>query len=476
MDEFPIELHIKILSYLSPPGQSVPESPEWTEHDSRSPTLFPFNVGWVCKQWLNILIERPECWKQVVFDVANDPALLLNAFLWSKDLDSLEVVVFTSSSDDGRVYRKVEKHRAFTIAQALRPHIHRCKSIIFDLTFSTSLPHANIFFCKDLPDLEELTLECHIDNVEITRNSWETTVTAPTQFGTKFTNLKKLSLTGFLFMYLALHLESAQWLDRFRFPSSAKFHISRFTFLEKGHYTLQKFAFYILNILRPLPYGDIFFRDLSLSYQYMAPSSVPNPDDFPRIFSNFYFQSVSKEFISHLFSITNLRPASLTFKDCQIPTIKPVKTNYLTLDRIIDGENGSSLLHILEAWTAGAGRKLKISSCPSFNDYHLGRMRPGDPSGRFLAHWIHYLYIHDCPNFTARVLREVVKARNDQPSINDFYRIEQAVRELCVTGKGPTLIKEDKDWFLGHSMTTKVIWKTVNKEGVHEDFTTFQGD
>lgn len=110
---------------------------EWTEKDVRSSSLFPFNVASASKLWCDILALIPECWTRVLFDVAKDPTPSLDVFLWSDNLENIEVFVF--NSDDTRVVDKMrESIYVSTIAKALYPHIRRCKSIIFDVTCSKS--------------------------------------------------------------------------------------------------------------------------------------------------------------------------------------------------------------------------------------------------------------------------------------------------------------------------------------------------
>ncbi|KAF8877246.1 hypothetical protein CPB84DRAFT_374413 [Gymnopilus junonius] len=259
MDQLPVELHIKILNVLA--SLSWQDDP-LSNQDPRSPSLFPFNVASVCTQWLAIVSEIPECWTRVIFDVAKDPTPFLDAFLWSEDLEIIEVLVFTSSTDDGKEYGKTEKQRSIAITQALRPHVHRCKSITFDITYSTSLPPAHIFFLKDSPYLEKLVLECAHDDIQIEPDSWMTTVVNRPHFGSDFSKLKKLSLTGFSFLYLALHLDSPESFAKFQFRRSMELYVSRFTFLGSGHYTVTNFMRYFLHAVRRTTH----FHDLSLSY------------------------------------------------------------------------------------------------------------------------------------------------------------------------------------------------------------------
>ena len=170
----PIELHTSILIFLlslsrqsassdsramafsldfTPPLDDDPVIWEWIERDPRSESLFPFNAASVCKLWHDILAGMPECWTRVVFDVVSDPGPFLDAFSWSRNLEKIEVAIFNSSDYAEDVDEAVENKRILAITRALQPHVHRCRSISFDIIYSSSLPPPNIFFLRGAPNL-----------------------------------------------------------------------------------------------------------------------------------------------------------------------------------------------------------------------------------------------------------------------------------------------------------------------------------
>ncbi|KAF8877080.1 hypothetical protein CPB84DRAFT_1795416 [Gymnopilus junonius] len=470
MDQLPVELHIKILSLL--PSIFLQTHP-LSDYDIRLPSLFPFNVASVCTQWLTIISQIPECWIRVVFDVAKEPAPFLDAFAWSNDLEKIEVLVFTSSTDDGEEYRKSEKQRSFAIAQALRPHIHRCKSITFDLTYSTSLPPSHIFFLQDMPCLEALVLECVHDDIQVKLNPWMTTAAKRPNFGSKFHSLRKLSLTGFSFLYLALHLASPASFRQFNFNRLMELYISRFSFLESGHYTAENFLLYLSYALRKGSHS-LYLRNLSLSYNYENSTTCPLTNErlLPR---NLLFHSVTKNFLNSFYATADIFCiSSLTIKECEIPTNLrrehfKAAADYLVLDGIVDDERGSGMRHILDICLYTFSGKLKICACRSFNDSLLEWLQTNKSPNTFPIEHVNSIHIHDCPTFTPITLRNFVKVRNALPIIDFLYRIDRTVVELFVTGKGPSLTKEDKGWFLGQSHTT-IKWITENDEGIREEF------
>ncbi|KAF8962401.1 hypothetical protein BDZ97DRAFT_1920478 [Flammula alnicola] len=118
--------------------------------DLRHPATFPFNVVWVCQSWRQMLMGSPEYWTHIAFDVSNDPTPLLDAFAWSTDL-KISVLVFTTANDLTDEGKMQENCRVASIVTHLQPHIERCTSIVFDITFASSLPSSTIFSHEKCP-------------------------------------------------------------------------------------------------------------------------------------------------------------------------------------------------------------------------------------------------------------------------------------------------------------------------------------
>ncbi|KAF8167413.1 hypothetical protein B0H34DRAFT_669870 [Crassisporium funariophilum] len=114
-------------------------------------SVFPFHVALVCKSWRDILAATPAYWDRLAFDVSKDPALLLNAFSWSKDLPLWHVYIFNGDSDRSRHGKAVEGKRVRAITKALIPHAHRCWSIRYELTHLSSLPSRNAIISQQPP-------------------------------------------------------------------------------------------------------------------------------------------------------------------------------------------------------------------------------------------------------------------------------------------------------------------------------------
>ncbi|KDR84545.1 hypothetical protein GALMADRAFT_237443 [Galerina marginata CBS 339.88] len=486
IDRLPVELQTSILKFLLCFSHGLPPETSDTKGDSticadwdpRSPSLFPYNVASVCPLWRDILAEIPECWTHVVIDVAKDPLPLLDAVLWSKGLQKLEVVVFNSSEDTkaGTTEREVEKRRVGAISRALEPHLHRCKSVAFDLIWSSSLPPPTVFFQKEAPILEELSLNCHIDDIIVEKDSWTTQVdmTQP-PLAAAFPKLKRLSLTGFWFMYLSLVPDASSWFGQVQLAASSSLLISQFQFLETGHYSLENFVFYLSKLVAC---DNFKLHDLGLSYTYNDSAQVFHPTH--EILGSLRFQLVSDNFLSHFFAIGyKLSDRSLAFESCRIPKFKRcIYAQDLTLKNIVDDEKAHSLRHILEAWV---GADLTVDSCPSFNDsllswcqfsndpviynYETGNAPHYGFKTGFPARSLNYLNIKDCSNFTPMALYNLIALRTDV-ALEEESEEENLIVQLSVHGRVPVLSSEDMGWFREHGDYTQVRWRIENEQGV----------
>jgi len=345
-----------------------------------------------------------------------------------------------------------ERSFVLAIAEALRPHIHRCKSIIFDVTYVTSLPSPTMFFIHGAPYLEKLSLDCRIENPNLLPE--EMKIGRQQDFATSFPALKELSFTAFWFMYLVLHASKSDWLDQL----SSEFLplcISHFTFPRYGQYSLPEFT----SFLSKAAMGSVRFRNLSLAYTY--DDSEPQPDFTYRIGGDSHFRAVSKDFIAHLDATADFcGNQSLSFAACEIPELKLNQfANYLTLTNIIDDNESRSLRHILKFW---AGGDLTIDSCPSFDDTLLSWITL---SNMVPPIYPTYLRIYNCDNFSPRVLREFLDVHSDA----SFAALLGGV-DLYVRGRHPVLSDEDRRWFTQNAHKMGVDWEVIDDQGKVDSF------
>ncbi|KDR82975.1 hypothetical protein GALMADRAFT_134496 [Galerina marginata CBS 339.88] len=436
----PIQEHWKIgrsLYYASDVpayGRRMP----WIEEDLHATLIFPFNVAGVCQVWHDILVEIPEYWHRVVFDVAKDPTPFLDAFSWSKNLEGIEVFIFNSTSLVQDVDKALESARVAAITEALKPHIQRCKFIIYHLAYSSSLPPPNIFLSQEMPLLEDLTLDSRVDDID--------PVDGPShamELYNSFPMLKTLWLTGFWFSSLAGHSGPA-WLMEFRGAENMALHLAQFTFPEHGPYRLLLFISHLVRMEEAVT--SVYLSDLSLAYPHDY-SDLPLDAVFS-LSSNMHFDHVSKDFIAQLIAIADLRVAEiLSFTNCEIPPFKrDPGGNCLTLETIIDDDDGKSLRNIVKTWS---GNEIILRSCPSFNDKFLLWLVSATKLTVnirvlqypwFPAPQLSSLSISNCPNFSRKSLQRLVEVRQADDNGED------GLLSVSVDGQG-ALTEEEKAWF-----------------------------
>ena len=183
------------------------------------------------------------------------------------------------------------------------------------------------------------------------------------------------------------------------------------------------------------------------------------------ISANIHFTSTSKDFIAHLYSISNVfSDEILSFEDCEIPNISHLQNaRNIYLENTPD-DKGLSLRNILAAWE---GSQLEIHSCPSFDDALLfwlqseGEYTRLDSEGNgislkmFPAENLTSLYVKDCIDFTTPALVDVIRFRKD--TYTAYFEFEEVdtdkplyinpIYSLSVTGRGPMLTWEAENWF-----------------------------
>ena len=472
------------LSWGFIPPLGFPVIWEWIERDLRSESLFPFNAASVCKLWHNILAGIPECWTRVVFDLASDPGPFLNAFLWSRSLEKIDVAIFNSSEYAEEVDEALENERISAIAQALQLHVHRCRSIVIDTIYSSSIPSPNIFFLRDAPNLYTLFLEFRIDNFDASTHPSPPTLgeEQPT-FATSFPVLCRLSVPAFWLIDMALFAPDAEWLKQL-YPSFMRITIAKFEFPENGPYSLTNLLSCLCLLKEP---SSISLRELTLSYEYSG-HNLNSPDRSSiaytiSSFADIHFKSTSKDFIAHLYSVANVvSNERLTFEGCEIPNISHLQNaRNLCLENIPD-KQGLSLRNILASWE---GSNLTIRSCPSFDDTLLFWLRSEgvylDSEGNgirfmFPAKYLCSLHIYNCIDFTSPALVDVIGFRKDAHTT--FVELEAAntdglvlhtltssIYSLSVNERGPTLTQEGMDWFFTNEEDISVSWHTEDDEG-----------
>jgi hypothetical protein len=123
----------------------------------------------VCSLWRDIVSTWGDGWDLVAFDLQDDPTPFLDVFTWSGDRI---ISVYLSNSKieftPGLKELEIEACRVMTILRCLLPHVNRCQSIRFDVTFPLSLPPPMCFFVSGSTTLGTLNLETFVPGKHIT--------------------------------------------------------------------------------------------------------------------------------------------------------------------------------------------------------------------------------------------------------------------------------------------------------------------
>ncbi|KAF8959582.1 hypothetical protein BDZ97DRAFT_1761292 [Flammula alnicola] len=448
-----------------------PNPPEttWASDNLRDPALFPFNVAWVCNLWRDVLSDSPEYWTRMCFDVVNDPTLLLDAFTWSKD-SKICVLVFSSANDLTEEGKIRESSRAESIAKHLQPHIERCTSIVFDLTFASSLPSPTLFLAWDALFLEHLTLEGRIhDLMHVIDNGKSTRITR-SLVPVKFPKLTKLSMSGIAFMDI-LHLGD-DWLATVKVGPYLILYISDFQFQTmKPCPTDSSSTFDFMRLISALnPGGGIHLKNLSLSCR---PHKRRDTEHSYDLYSwSMSFDNVSTGFIMEFFQLATWTADYTTFSHCSVPSVSGnFSSQYLTIEHIPSSNTShddDSLYNVISMWNSCGN--LIVTSCSSFDDKFLQWLGGEGEDGTIIeTEGIVALDVHDCTNFTAGALRRLIDILNDLATFElqeqEGWQDGERLESVTVYGRGPALDDEDLEWFQRSGGETHLHWCVKGADG-----------
>ena len=479
LNQLPTELHALILDFLlscSNPRRKARPIVGFTHRSevrSSTSSSFPYNAALTCKLWRDLLSQRPECWTQVAFDVSQDPTPLMDVFLWTDqgavDPITIEVLVFNSAETPEEVDKATERRHVAAITAILLPHVNRCLRIVFDIMFSSSLPPPDFFYRLDAPILVELNLDCQVDDID-THEYPDPSQREKIQDGHRWPSLVELSLTGFWFLHLALHLNNPSQLLAGSNPLSIDLRLSAFTFLEEGQYTLR-------NLLECLGGMDelqtIHFDRLMLSHAPFDSDVLPS---YPHVFQSEHltlgFSSVSKDLLVQLNQLLpdttpQAKISSLSFRKCEIPSIDRLpNSSHLVFTDVFDDQLGTGLRNVI---ASRSGRTIQVIRCHGFSDAFLEWFgEPAEPTREgslldllrlraFPAYGLMMVRVIDCQNFSSASLRNFIERRHNglyemaqsepDPSLREDFVRNQMIRVVDVQGQvAPVLGEDDRVW------------------------------
>lgn len=460
--------------------RTFPPEMTWNDASTRSPAKFPFNVSNTCKLWRDVALSSPEHWVDVQFDLAQDPTPLLDAFSASRDI-LFSVVVFTTANDRTDQAQTLEKDRTLSIVQHLLPHMNRCVSVVFDLTFASSLPSAISFLVCDPLELTELVLDYQVYDLP---SHYEAPATYPESISSPPKKLVKLSMHGSEFMNI-IHL-GIKWLQALKTgreqakTDGMNLHLRDFQFpASKNDTTFLRFI-HLLHFFNPS--SNLCLEKISMAYR---PHSGTGPAEQYNLsetsWSSLTFKNVSKDFIVEFFQKSDIGmvEGEINFVSCSVPFISgsflTPNLNCTDVPASVPSfaADDDSLYNIISSWN---GTWLSFTECPALDDKFIDWLATNGENGVYEACGIKFIDLEDCSNFSAAAIRRLVAAANDPAILSSQKRpYGYGMSQLNVCGDGPQLLEEDMTWFEGYIGETTVRWQIQNGEGVKPKTLEFKG-
>ncbi|KJA20402.1 hypothetical protein HYPSUDRAFT_56109 [Hypholoma sublateritium FD-334 SS-4] len=434
---------------------------------------FPYNVASASSQWLDILKSSPRYWNRIIIDLAADPAPFLDVFSISQRSQNsdkcLDVIIFSSLKNrpherDTFTATGVEYRRARTVFENLAPYIPRCRSIMFDLVYESSLPSAAVILSTQTGALRALCLTCEIDNIDFGLPRITPATNGP--LGHSLQSLQTLSLTGFGFM--ELH-HSGGGLSRL-LSAGARLHLSihHFHFVNSGPDISRSFVVFAAA-LQEL---DTCALELSLANLCMIDAAPPlrrTALAFQHL-HKLTFDAVTADFITAFLGPHVIFPGgsvtAIAFSRCVIPRLRddlnlnwstgPLTLQLVDIPLSASVAGNTSLYNALEVLNAD---DILLAGCAGTTDALL-RWFGGEAGAAPYSPALAWLEVRDCLGFTSAGIRALVEDRRARNASGERVDDEcvASLASVCVSGQSPGVDAADLAYFAADDV---VQWKMV---------------
>ncbi|KIJ95496.1 hypothetical protein K443DRAFT_325383 [Laccaria amethystina LaAM-08-1] len=378
---------------------------EWNNHDDlTSPSVFPYALASVCKQWYDLMLLVSEFWTRLVIFVDSQPTPIadLRAQLSASRDWSFEAHII--NRQDGIGEDCMERSRVQAVVEALSPHFHRCERLTFDVMHNSSIPSIRRNFSGTYPLLTELLIECKIHDSK-PQEVGENEAKAPPLFP----NLDRIALTGSAF---ADAYENPSWLTGIETKKLALCKISHLSPIDVPDLTFFNF----LSVLGRL--GNMISLELKhVNLPTLPDEDVPNDWDFRLDFNSLHLEGLKKETFQEFdyFTSTLLYLESQTIRACELPDYGISHSYYL------DVEDISSTEELLSVVPTLSSRCVTFVSCGGLNDAVLERLSMPDPdTGEWGLETLQDLSILNSPEISVQGLKRLVKSRIVEASARGY--------------------------------------------------------
>ncbi|KAG2128280.1 hypothetical protein DEU56DRAFT_758469 [Suillus clintonianus] len=433
----PIELLLAIFTHLYQSSRRLTQTGEKWGLDDPLSSLFPYAPAAVCSVWCSVLSRVPEFWTRVVIRVDSQYTRSRDVrryFEWSRDLH-LDVII-TRHRDEFEGDDKQERSKVRNATRELVRHIARCRSIRFNVMYSSSLPSLlHDFHQKDAPHLHTLKLNCKVDDGGSPPQKlvhWR--FDAP--------GLRNLYLDARNFFDVCV--DRNNWLRRLHGLSSLS--VSRYRHLSNKGIDLYK----LLRAVEESP-GIAYLELKDLHFSRVRPWTTVNDISIELISMN--LEDLAGEVLSEIIGYVDSASDATRITRCPITTCHHslISGGVAFHDLSADQDLMVPLAH----WR---GRTLSLVNSACFHDNFLRDMLDGGPHDQsFACKGVKELYLINCTNFSPRLLKTMVSTRRKIARRSLFWRHDHNTLDwtfptvapitlISVEG-GPALSKDDRKWF-----------------------------
>ncbi|KAG6856021.1 hypothetical protein H0H87_008338 [Tephrocybe sp. NHM501043] len=382
--------------------------------DIRCLSLFPYSIASVCTTWRDVVSQVPAHWTYL-------------AIFLDSNLEQDSVASFASNlrlSGDLQLYilvgrrypeacsdhsRSREESRVREIMDIIQPHMRRCRSLVFDVTHTSSLPRIATDFTAVAPQLTYLSLRATVGNgLRSGRDD------APLIKTYQFPKLEEIDMDGWNFVDLFQNVR--WWFDHIPRHSEwktltgsiAHYHPASDSPLDPTRFFLFD-AFPIFSIFGRLELDDLDFDSIPMD---MKERETLLGEEVVHVEYTIRLSRLSATFtgsiIDCLFAevedpnvVIDRCPLSLTER---FPPDSPLELHGV--------ESPEDLCRLLKGWQ---GDKLEVYNSPGFDDQVLdiiGSTWPDEPTDRLLVPCLTELCLLGC-KITAKSLRKMVERRRE---------------------------------------------------------------
>jgi hypothetical protein len=433
----PIELLLAIFQHLYQSSRRLTQTGETWRLDDPLSSLFPYAPAAVCSMWCLVLSRIPEFWTRVVIRVDSQHTQSQDVrryFEWSRNLH-LDVIITRHRDEfDGDDMR--EKSKVFKATRELVRHIKRCRSIRFNVMYSSSLPSIlHDFHQETAPHLHTLKLNCKVDDGGSPhRKLVHWSFYAP--------GLRHLHLDARNFFDVCV--DRNNWLRRLHDLKSLS--VSRYRHLSGKGIDLYK----LLKAIEESP-SLVYLELKDLHFSRLRPWTTVNDISIELISMN--LEDLSGEAFSEIIGYVDSATDTTRISRCAITTCHHslISGGVAFHDLSADQDLMIPLAH----WR---GRTLSLVNCACFHDDFLRDMIDGGPHDQsFACKGVKELYLVNCTKFSPRLLKTMVLKRrklarrsmfwrHDEETLNWTFPVVAPITLISVEG-GPVLSKKDREWF-----------------------------